>query len=63
MSKLNRASGSMTVPAGVVAVSYEKKDGRVKFEITIPKGVEAVLSVFGSERKLNVGENIIEINE
>lgn len=63
VSKLNRASGSMTVPAGVVAVSYEKKAGRVKFEITIPKGVEAVLSVFGSEKKLNVGENVIEINE
>ena len=45
-------NGSMSIPKGIVAVSYENKNDKTYFEITIPNGVKA---------KFKNQENIIEL--
>ena len=45
-------NGSMSIPKGIVAVSYENKNDKTYFEITIPDGVKA---------KFKNQENIIEL--
>ena len=45
-------NGSMSIPKGIVAVSYESKNDKTHFEITIPNGVKA---------KFINQENIIEL--
>ena len=55
--KLNRVSGSRAVPAGVVSVSYEKKESAVEWLIVIPEDLEAVFDFGGEKRLLVSGEN------
>jgi hypothetical protein len=54
---IERMSGSMRIPAGVVSLSYETRGEEVDFCITIPEGVSATLTFEGKERTLAVGEN------
>ncbi len=57
--KLGRASGHITTVKGKIAVSFEKKDGNISFEIETP--LEARF-VFGSQtRDLAAGINKFEI--
>ncbi len=53
--------GSMATPNGNVAVSYENKDGKTYFEITIPQGTEAVFRIEANETTLNAGLNKITV--
>ncbi len=62
ISKFNRMSGSFKIPAGEVALSYEKRAGKAAFRIVIPKGVAAVFCCGGEERSLAEGENLFEIS-
>lgn len=55
--------GSMKVPAGIVAVAYEKAEGKVRFTVTIPEGIEAVFRFGNKETPLIAGENVIEADE
>ena len=55
--KLNRVSGSRAVPAGMVSVSYEKKDAAVEWVITIPENLDAVFELNDERRNLQPGEN------
>ena len=51
--------GSMATPNGDVAVSYENKDGRTHFEITIPEGVNAVFKHNEVTAELKSGTSVI----
>ncbi|MBE6952181.1 MAG: hypothetical protein E7452_01335 [Ruminococcaceae bacterium] len=55
--------GSMKIPAGIAAVAYEKAEGKVRFTVTVPDGVEAVFRFGGNETALVAGENVIEAAE
>ena len=54
--------GTMQVPAGRVAVAYEKFEGGVRFTVTIPDGIKAHFRWGGVEQALSVGENVIEVS-
>lgn len=60
VSLFGRMSGSMEIPAGRIAVSYENNKGSVTFTISIPAGVSAIFRFGGKETTLQDGENIIE---
>lgn len=60
VSELNVMRGSISTPAGTVAVAYEKKDEKLCFRITVPAGVKAVFRYLDEERKLTTGENVFE---
>ena len=63
LSRFNRMSGSMETPRGRVSVSYERKDGGVRFAINIPRKSKAVLRVIGADYALTEGENEIFVTE
>ncbi len=56
-AKLNRLKGSRTVPAGMIEVSYEKKEAGVEFRVVIPKGLQAKFELGDMKIKLMSGEN------
>ena len=58
---LDTVSGKRGVPAGEIALSYEKRDGRIELVITIPTGVKATFRFAEVEQVLNVGENRITV--
>lgn len=58
--KLNRVSGRRAVPAGEVAVSYEKTDKAVRWTVVIPENLPAVFEFGGEKRNLIPGENKFE---
>ena len=60
VNRFARMSGSMTIPAGVVSVSYENKGNTVKFAVTIPNGTKAKFSFGGKETALAEGINEFE---
>lgn len=55
--KLNRVSGSRTVPGGKISVSYEKIGDSVEWVIIIPENMEVIFVFNGEERHLASGEN------
>ena len=55
--KLNRVSGSRTVPGGKISVSYEKNGDSVEWVIIIPENMEVIFVFNGEERHLASGEN------
>lgn len=57
ITKFNRMSGSMKTPNGTVAVSYEKVQDKVLFNVTVPEGCKAVFRIDSFEQKLFEGEN------
>jgi alpha-L-rhamnosidase len=59
-SRFGRMAGSVKTPHGTVAVSYEKKDGRMGFAVEIPDGVEAVFRYGGGEYPVASGMNRFE---
>ena len=59
-SRFGRMAGSVKTPHGTVAVSYEKKDGRIAFAVEIPDGVEAVFKYGGGEYPAVSGLNRFE---
>ena len=59
LSRFNRMSGSMETPRGRVSVSYERKNGGVRFAINIPQQSKAVLRVFGADYALTEGEKML----
>ena len=61
VSELNVMRGSISTPAGTVAVAYEREDEKVRFKITVPAGVKAVFRYFDTERELTAGENEFEL--
>lgn len=61
VSKFGRMSGSMQIPAGTVAVNYEKTADGAAFTVTIPEGTEAVFRYNGEEFALHAGENRITL--
>ncbi len=60
-SPLTRASGSRTLPAGEIYVSWEKKDNEAHVTVYIPEGVKAVYRYKDYSENLNVGENQITV--
>ena len=60
IEKLNRASGHITTPKGKIAVSYEKKDGKISYRIEIPEGATARLALIGRDEE-TVGAGAYEI--
>ena len=54
-------SGSLQTVAGKIAVSYEKKENKVRFTVQIPEGTQAVFRYNNRELELKTGENTIEI--
>ena len=50
-------SGSMKTPKGTVAVSYEKVQDKVLFNVTVPAGCKAVFRIDSFEQELCEGEN------
>ena len=54
-------SGSITTPNGVVAVSYENKNGTVTFNVKIPQGTTAKFSFAGKSVELREGGNKFEV--
>ncbi len=58
VSRFGRMSGSMKVPNGTVAVSYEKKDDGVRFTISIPPCTKAVFRYADAEYPLCEGKNV-----
>ena len=55
--KLNRVSGSRTVPGGKISFSYEKIGDSVEWVIIIPENMEVIFVFNGEERHLASGEN------
>lgn len=53
--------GSITTPNGVVAVSYENKNGTVTFKVEIPQGTKAKFSFEDKKVELREGENRFEV--
>jgi len=59
ISKFGRMSGSIDTPRGTVSVRYERSDGGISFNISIPEGCKAVFRLPSLERPLNTGDNEI----
>lgn len=57
VNRFGRMSGSMKTHSGTVAVSYENKNGSVKFAVSIPDGVKAVFRFKNKELTLSQGKN------
>ena len=57
ITKFNRMAGSMDTPHGAVSVKYEKTEGGVKFNISIPDGCKAIFRLSDCARALSTGEN------
>ena len=63
ISKFSRMSGSMETPRGKVAVSYEKTDAGVKFNISVPAGCKADFRIPSYTCTLVEGENEFFVSE
>ena len=63
ISKFSRMSGSMETPRGKVAVSYEKTDAGVKFNISVPTGCKADFRIPSYTCTLVEGENEFFVSE
>lgn len=63
VSCFTKMSGSMTVPAGTIAVSYENTASRVSFSISIPKNTSAKFLYKDKEIVLSEGKNEFELAE
>ena len=57
VSRFGYMKGSMQVPNGKIAVAYEKADGKVKFDISVPSGVKAKFKYLEHEFTLQEGSN------
>ena len=57
ISKFCRMSGSMSTTQGIVALSYEKTDHGVRFNITVPEGTKASFAIPDYSCELEAGEN------
>ena len=61
ISRFGYMKGSMQTINGIVAVNYEKRDGNVKFTVSIPAGTEAIFRFNEKEITLSEGMNEFEI--
>lgn len=61
VDRFNWMKGSITTPNGVVAVSYENKNGTVTFKVKIPQGTKAKFSFEDKKVELREGENKFEV--
>ena len=59
VSLINKISGTMETPNGIVSVSYEKDTSAISFNIEIPKGTKAVLKYCNNEVILTEGKNTL----
>lgn len=57
VDRFGRMSGSMKIPSGTVAVSYENNSDAAKFTVSIPDGVKAVFRFKNKELTLSQGKN------
>ena len=57
LGKLEKVSGAIPHPQGEIAVSLEKKGGKLEAVVTLPAGVEGEFVWNGQTRKMNGGEN------
>ncbi len=57
VNSVKRASGYRTLEAGKVCVSYENKDGCVRFELEIPEGLDAEFVYLDHRYPLQPGKN------
>lgn len=51
------AKGSIQTPKGEISVAWEKKEGSIAFDITVPQGVEAVFTYDNVSCELKAGMN------
>lgn len=57
VDRFGRMNGSMKIPSGTVSVSYENKNGNVKFIVSIPDGANAIFRFKNKELTLSQGKN------
>ena len=57
---LDTARGYITTASGKIAVSYEKSDGKVSFDIEIPEGINAEFVFNGKRTALKAGKTTIK---
>jgi len=62
ISRFKRMSGSITIPNGIVAVSYKNNDGKANFEIIIPENTHAIFKYKNQEIVLTQGKNNFTID-
>ena len=55
------AKGSIVTPKGEIAVSWEKKEGHIAFEVTVPQGMEAVFTYNNVSCELKAGRNHVAV--
>jgi len=53
---------SIDVPQGTVRVRWEKQEGAVQLQITLPEGMQAQLDLYGETTALTAGENTVVRN-
>jgi hypothetical protein len=58
---LNKVKGGIALEGGCLLVEYEKGNGKTKFKVTLPSGVNAKFKYKDAEFDLKVGENLFEI--
>ena len=54
--------GHITTPNGKLAVKYQRQDGKLQFNILIPKGTKAIFKHLDKQFDLVDGENIFDIS-
>ena len=59
--KLQKAGGSMMIPAGEVSVAFEQRDGRIIWDIVLPEGKNAVFRYKEVELMLKGREHHIRL--
>ena len=57
VDRFSKMKGSITTPNGIVAVSYEKKENNINFQIDIPENTQAIFRWSGNEAALSAGRN------
>lgn len=61
VSQVHKVSGNLKLPCGKVAVSYQRDEETVNFDISIPPKTEAMLLWQGQEVRLEPGENKLSL--
>ena len=61
--KINKMSGSMDIPKGTVAVSYERAQSGIRFTVTIPAGCKASFRMNSFDCELVEGKNHFFVTE
>ena len=62
VESIGKIEGYRALPSGKVGVKYEKKDGKVRFEVEIPDGISAEFVLGDERRTLKAGLSELEFD-